>query len=55
MATAATMGLVTFLVLFAERSGVSEDVAGVLLAVTSAAAVVSRVGLGSRPTAAEVG
>ena len=46
LATAATIGLVAFLVIFAVRSGLSETAAGLLLAGTSAAAVVSRVGLG---------
>lgn len=46
LATAATMGLVAFLVLFAVDAGMSEQTAGLLLAGTSAAAVISRVGLG---------
>lgn len=46
LATAATIGLVAFLVVFAVRSGMSEWQAGVLLAATSAAAAASRVGLG---------
>jgi MFS family permease len=47
LASAASTGLIAFLVVFAIESGISADAAGALLAVTGLAAAASRIGLGA--------
>jgi MFS family permease len=47
LASAASTGLISFLVVFSVDSGISDDAAGALLAATGLAAAVSRIGVGT--------